>query len=137
MLKMTLYLLSLFVFSSYSDEINFDELIYKTGLFYEKKTDQVFSGDVTGSQSGKILNGRKEGEWKGFYENGNLLWIGFYEKGLNDSKWIEYHQNGKIFALGFYENGNKTGIWTLFDKNGKKIAEEIYNKDSITTKIYK
>ena len=134
---MILYFSSLFIFSSFSDEIDIDELIYKSGLFYEEKNDQIFSGYVTGSQSGNILNGQKVGKWKGFYENGNILWIGFYEKGLNNSKWIEYHENGKVFTSGFYEYGKKIGNWTFYDKKGEKIAEEIYNGVSVTTTIYK
>ena len=116
---------------------NFDQLEYKDGLLYKQEINEIFTGDVTGIQNGKVVNGLKEGEWKGFYENGNLLWSGFYKKGLNVSKWTEYHNNGKVFTVGHYKNGKKIGIWSFYDKKGKKIAEEIYHKDSVTTKIYK
>ena len=89
------------------------------------------------SQNGKVLHGLKEGEWKGFYDNGNLLWSGFYNKGLNISKWIEYHKNGKVFTMGHYENGKKIGVWLFYDEQGEKIAEEIFHNGSVTTKIYK
>ena len=139
MIKKSLYFLSFlfFVSYSYSNEIDYDLLKYKNGLLYIKEINAIFTGNVTGIQNGKVVNGLKEGEWKGFYENGNLLWSGFYNKGLNVSKWIEYHNNGKVFTTGHYENGKKIGIWTFYDKKGRKIAEEIFHNGSITTKIYK
>ena len=137
MIKISIYFLSLFFFYSYSNEIDFDQLEYKDGLLYKQEINEIFTGDVTGIQNGKVVNGLKEGEWKGFYENGNLLWSGFYSKGLNVSKWIEYHNNGKVFTVGHYKNGKKIGVWSFYDKKGKKIAEEIFHNDSVTTKIYK
>ena len=137
MLKITLYFFSLISVNSYSNEIDYDLLKYSNGLLYTKEINEIFTGNVTGIQNGKVINGLKEGEWKGFYENGNILWSGFYNKGLNVSKWIEYHNNGKVFSIGFYKSGKKIGVWSFYDKQGKKIADEIYKNDTVTTKIYK
>ena len=89
MLKISLYFLSIIFVTSYSNELDFQQLKYKNGLLYEQGIDKVFTGNVTGTQNGKVVNGLKEGEWKGFYENGNLLWSGSFNKGLNVS-------NGRI-----------------------------------------
>ena len=137
MFKISLYLFSLFFVTIYSDDIDYDQLKYTNGLLYKKEINEIFTGNVTGIQNGKVVNGLKEGEWKGFYENGNLLWSGFYNNGLNVSKWIEYHNNGKVFTIGHYDNGKKIGVWSFYDKHGKKIADEIYKNNNVTTKIYK
>ena len=137
MKKISFFFLSLFLITSYSNEIDFDQLKYENGLLYKKENNELFTGKTTGIQIGKVLNGLKEGAWKGFYENGNLLWSGFYNKGLNASKWVEYHNNGKIFTMGRYKNGKKIGIWSFYNKQGKKVADEIYKNDTVTTKIYK
>lgn len=137
MLKILIYFICLPIVSSFSDEIDYDQLIYKDGLLYQKEINDVFTGYVTGLQNGEVVNGLKEGGWKGFYENGKLFWSGFYNKGLNVSEWIEYHNNGKIFTIGKYENGKKIGVWSFYDEQGKKIAEEIFDNGSVTTKIYK
>ena len=137
MLKILLNFISMVIVNTYSDEIDYDQLKYKNGLLYHKEINEIFTGYVNGIQNGKVVNGLKEGEWKGFYENGNILWSGFYNKGLNVSKWIEYHNNGRIFTIGHYENGKKIGVWSFYDKQGKKIADEIYKNDTVTTKIYK
>ena len=137
MLKILLYFISLIIVYSYSDEIDYDQLKYKDGLLYQKQINEVFTGNVTGIQKGKVVNGLKEGKWNGFYENGNLLWSGFYNKGLNVSKWVEYHNNGKVFTIGHFDNGKKIGVWSFFDDHGKIIADEIYKDGTVTTKIYK
>ena len=137
MFKISLYLFSLFFVTIYSDDIDYDQLKYSNGLLYKNEINEIFTGNVTGIQNGKVVNGLKEGEWKGFYENGNLLWSGFYNNGLNVSKWIEYHNNGKVFTIGHYDNGKKIGVWSFYDKHGKKIADEIYKNNTVTTKIYK
>ena len=137
MFKISLYFFSLFFVNTYSDDIDYDQLKYTNGLLYKKEINEIFTGNVTGIQNGKVVNGLKEGAWKGFYENGNLLWSGFYSNGLNVSKWVEYHNNGKVFTIGYYDNGKKIGVWSFYDKHGKKIADEIYKNNTVTTKIYK
>ena len=86
MIKISIYFLSLFFFYSYSNEIDFDQLEYKDGLLYSQEINEIFTGDVTGIQKGKVVNGLKG---RGGF-NGNLLWSGFYNKGLNVSKVTEY-----------------------------------------------
>ena len=137
MLKVSFYFFVTFFVNSYSDDIDYDQLKYTNGLLYKNEINEIFTGNVTGIQNGKVVNGLKEGEWKGFYENGNLLWSGFYNNGLNVSKWVEYHNNGKIFTMGHYDNGKKIGVWSFYDKHGKKIADEIYKNGTVTTKIHK
>ena len=137
MFRITLYLFSLFFVNTYSDDIDYDQLNYTNGLLYKKEINEIFTGNVIGIQNGKVVNGLKEGEWKGFYENGNLLWSGFYNNGLNVSKWVEYHNNGKVFTMGYYDNGKKIGVWSFYNKHGEKIADEIYKNNTVTTKIYK
>ena len=126
MIKITIYFLSLFFFYSYSNEIDFDQLEYKDGLLSQTEINEIFTGDVTGIQNGKVVNGLKEGEWKGFYENGNLLWSGFYSKGLNVSKWIEYHNNGKVFTVGHYKNGKKLESGLFMIKKEKKLQKKFF-----------
>ena len=117
----------MFFFYSYSNEIDFDQLEYKDGLLYSQEINEIFTGDVTGIQNGKVVNGLKEGEWKGFYENGNLLWSGFYNKGLNVSKWIEYHNNGKVFLqLDTIKMEKKLESGLFMIKKEKKLQKKFF-----------
>ena len=99
--------------------------------------DLPFDGEVTGSQSGKIVQGKKHGPWTGFYEDGSVLWKGLYHQGITLS-WTEYHENGEVFVTGQFNNGKKDGQWDIYDKEGKLIAQEFFKAGSIIeTKIIK
>ena len=62
----------LFTSAGWSKTIDSDNLILKDGLYYEKFTDKPFTGKVTGEEQGKIIKGKREGEWLTYYENGKL-----------------------------------------------------------------
>ena len=49
--------------------LNFDNLVEKSGLYYEKDSDVPFSGEVTGKAEGNLKNGIPEGEWIEYYDN--------------------------------------------------------------------
>ena len=44
---------------------------------------------------GKYVNGKKDGVWKKFYEDGNLKEIRNYENGVKHGKHLGFFQNGK------------------------------------------
>ena len=63
------FLLSLISFPSLG--VDFDDLIERDGLFYEKFTDVPFTGKITGEEQGSLKKGKKEGEWV-LYHDGQL-----------------------------------------------------------------
>ena len=115
---------------SRADPTFWQDLYKKNGLYFERSVDKPFNGYVTGSQEGMLINGKKDGLWSGFYENGNLLWKGEYKEGKIIS-WKEFHSNGEIFVTGDYKNGEKSGVWRIFDKKGKLIAKELFENGKI------
>ncbi len=120
-----------------ANDINWDELVEKNGTYYHNSMELPFDGQVTGSQSGKIVQGKKDGPWIGFYEDGSVLWEGLYYRGTTLS-WKEYHDNGEIFVTGEFNNGKKDGRWDIYDKKGKLIAQEFFKSGKIIeTKIIK
>jgi antitoxin component YwqK of YwqJK toxin-antitoxin module len=56
-------------------------------------------------------NGRITGEWKWFYENGNLLRREEFRKGIEDGELEEYAIDGKLISKGEYCDGEKEGEW--------------------------
>ena len=81
MIKISLHFLSLFFFYSYSNEIDFDQLKYKDGLLYKQEINEIFTGNVTGIQKGKVVNGLKEGEGKDFMRMEIYYGLDFTTKG--------------------------------------------------------
>jgi len=75
------------------------------------------------------------------YSDGSLTYTGSYKDGKRDGKWTWYHENGMIKIEGKFKDGmNKVGIWTSYYENGQ-IREEVnytgaMNKDGIWTSYY-
>jgi antitoxin component YwqK of YwqJK toxin-antitoxin module len=90
-------------------------------LIYNEK------GKITGK--GIITReGKREGEWNFFYENGSLKADGKYSNNLESGKWSYYNTDGKIEQTGSYKNGKYDGIWIwYFKEDSIKREEEFYN----------
>ncbi|HWR94166.1 MAG TPA: hypothetical protein VN192_03085 [Flavobacterium sp.] len=65
-----------------------------------------------------------------FYENGQIQQVGFFENGKLEGNWVSYNENGDKIAMGEYTKGVKTGKW-LFWTN-EQLAEVDYSKNNIT-----
>ena len=99
-----LLIISCLLFTSvgWSKDINFDDLVKREKLYYEKFTDVPFTGNVTGRIQGKLKNGYKDGNWIIYFENGNLQDKSNYKDGKIEGEWLTYHDNGQL---------EKTEIW--------------------------
>ncbi len=68
-------------------------------------------------------NGKGEGLWIYFYENGNPSQFFFSSNGEHHGEYISYYENQKVKSKGEYQNGKKTGVWLYYDENGKRRKE--------------
>ena len=67
-------------------------------------------------------DGKKDGYWESFHDNGQLSEKGNYNDGLRVGVWVSYHDNGKLWVRGKYtKDGTRDASWEYFDKNGKKF----------------
>ena len=67
-------------------------------------------------------DGKKEGYWESFHDNGQLSEKGNYNNGLRVGVWESYHDNGKLWVRGKYtKDGTRDASWEYFDKDGKKF----------------
>jgi len=67
-------------------------------------------------------DGKKDGYWESFNDNGQLSEKGNYNEGLKVGVWESYHDNGKLWVRGKYtKDGTRDDSWEYFDKNGKKF----------------
>ena len=59
MIKHLLIIISLLLTSvSWSNDVDSGDLVKRDGLYYEKFTNEPFTGNVTGRTQGKIKNGK-------------------------------------------------------------------------------
>ena len=72
-----------------------DDLVKRDGLYYKKFTDVPFTGNITGkTDQGIIRNGKKEGPWVYYHDNGQLDDKGTYNDGKHDGPWVSYSSDG-------------------------------------------
>ena len=129
-------------------EIDFKELIITDGLYYKKFTEVPFTGNVIGQSQGFIKNGKMEGSWIGYWDNGQLSYKGEYKNGKREGSWISYWDNGQLKSKGNWKNGKTEGSWiSYYDngqlmykgdfKNGKEDGSWVwFNKDGTVWKDY-
>ena len=47
-------------------------------------------------REGRVKNGKNDGLWKGYYENGELMEEGNFKIGKKVGSWKYYNQDGKL-----------------------------------------
>lgn len=87
--------------------------------------------NVTLTLQGKYMNGKKEGNWKGFI--GNALYVdSYHSKGLKNGDWVFYSKDGSISSkhtwktgkkqsVHFYENNEISSSLILVNENNSSI----------------
>ena len=137
--------------------INESELILQNNLWFKEDSNIPFSGTVyrkTENEKkiiGKLIkgekvgyweeiqllirtegnykDGNKDGEWNGWYHNGQHGYKGSYLNGEKEGKWIGWYKNGQKSYEGKYINGKKEFHWIYLDDSGQKMLEGKYFND--------
>ena len=66
-----------------------------------------------------------------YFENGKVQQEGFFKNGKLDGTWISYDENGNKSSVATYYNGEKTGKWLFW--NGKNLNEVEYSNSKIAS----
>jgi hypothetical protein len=69
-----------------------ENLVYREGLFYKKSTDVPFTGKVTGKAQGSVRNGKRDGPWVYYLDNGKLLFKGTGKDGKLVGPLVSYNR---------------------------------------------
>jgi hypothetical protein len=89
------------------------DLVKRDGVYYKKFTETPFTGKIFGKQQGSIKDGKKEGKWVRYHENGQLMGKGSWKNGKQEGEWVEYDYLGQLREKGNYKNGEKEGEWVI------------------------
>jgi TonB family protein len=76
------------------------------------------------SSSGKVKNYHRNGQWKYYDENGNVVTIANFVLDTIHGKYDEFYSDGKPFIKGQYCMNKKCGNWKTYDMKGKVISDE-------------
>jgi antitoxin component YwqK of YwqJK toxin-antitoxin module len=112
--------------SSESWAIGAYDLVEREGLYYEKFTDVPFTGKIDYQSKLSFKGGKPQGEWVGYYENGQLRSKVNYVNGNLHGKKFSYYNNGQLRSKENYVNGKKHGEWFYYRHNGLLAKKENY-----------
>ncbi len=80
------------------------------------------SGKV--SASGKVKNYHRNGQWKYYDDQGNVVTIANFVFDTINGKYEEFYADGKPFVKGQYCMNRKCGNWKTYDNTGLMISDE-------------
>ena len=103
--------------------------------FKGEGADQYLAKDVFYYPDGRIKmegeynkDGKKDGKWIYWYQNGNKWSEGYFSDGLDNGLRKTWHENGQKHYQGHYDKGKRVGTWKFYDENGKMVKEIDYDK---------
>lgn len=113
---------------SYHDE-NTPQLVYfyKTDKNGNKTQEKIgvaeFFPNKQERLGGALKNGKEEGKWYVFYQDGTVQTEVSYMDGIQHGVYNLYREDGKPLIKGHYDHGNCDGTWYWYDTNGKQIKK--------------
>ena len=109
------------------NEYNIEQLIRmdETPSFNHKSTDQVVNGKIFQVLEndkkvylGQLINGKPDGLWIKWSDNGNKIEESNYKNGLLKGYFVLYHSNGSKSLEGSILHGKKNGLFAMYHENG-------------------
>ena len=113
-------------------EYDINHVLEKKGVYIKKFSDEEVNGSayqMFGDMKmdlGYIKNGKKEGLWTWWFENGEKKNEGTFKDGKENGLHKWWYENGHKSEERTYKNGIKEGLWTKWYNNGQKGIEETY-----------
>jgi len=104
--------------SSVGWSLEYKDLVERDGVYYKKFSDVPFTGKTTGQEQGSFKNGKKDGSWIEYWDNGQLNYKGDFKNGNLDGSYISYWDNGQLLTKGNWKNGKEEGYWVYYNKDG-------------------
>lgn len=115
----------------YAGNILYSDLVQIKGIYYKKKSSNVFTGKVVGIYEGEFKEGMKHGEFIKYYGNGKVLSkINFFENRLNGN-WTEYYRNGNLLIKKTFKNDLLEGEYIDYYSFGQVLSKRFYMKDKL------
>ena len=117
---LTSVVLLVFLFPSLAlgQGVTMDDLVERNGLYYEKFTNVPFTGKTTGKIQGSFKDGKMDGPYVFYWNNGQVHQKGTWKDGKRDGPWVTYWSNGQLYLKGTYKDGVKDGPWIAYRKDG-------------------
>ena len=123
-------LLALSLTASGAFATSMDDLVRVDGLYYKKFTDVPFTGKLDeGLERGAFKNGKREGPWVEYWDNGRLAAKGAYKNGKEEGPWVQYWENGQLLIKHASKNGKEEGPWVKYWDDGQLSGKGSYKNE--------
>ena len=114
--------------------ISYDKLLIRENLYFKKFSNFEFTGIVQTyyengqlKENGEIINGKKLGLWKEFFQDGQLYISSNWEENLRHGVTKVYFENsGNLQTIERYEKGKLNGLMETFYENGNRSIIQYY-----------
>lgn len=84
---------------------------------------------------GEISNGKENGKWQYWDENGRLTNEGYFKEGKQDSLWITYGENGNVVGKDNYRDGLLYGLSEVYFPDGQ-VEASVYCENNLMNGEY-
>ena len=111
---------------AFAEVFNSENLIERNNIFYEKFNDVPISGEVTGLSTGILIEGKRDGIWRWYHTNGQLITKAEFKNGIRNGFFEDYFYNGQMGAQGDYKNGVRHGLWKFYGQDGSLRVSQRY-----------
>jgi antitoxin component YwqK of YwqJK toxin-antitoxin module len=113
-------------FADKTPQATWEVKIYSDGSKVKDGPYHEFYPDGNKFVEGKYANGKQEGEWKFWADNGKLNKAQTYHVGKLDGSWTLYHDDGNKERDESYKAGVRDGKWTFYGAKNQPIQQEEY-----------
>ena len=114
-------------------KMDINNLIERDGLLYTLNDNKPYTGKVFSfnekchkESEMTYKNGKQDGLFTFWHENGQKKWEGTVNDGKPDGLLISWNESGQKTVEETYKNGKQDGKLTFFYENGQKELEETY-----------
>jgi len=113
-----------------SQTVDLDMLVATDSVALDKTTMKPFNGVVTceWGENGRLIDGRADGPWREWHDNGQLMMEVNYNNGRQDGLSRRWHEDGKLSMEIHYKDGKMDGISRGWSPDGQLLREE-HHKD--------
>ena len=112
------FIITSFFLISCESTVNLEDLEEKNKIYYKKRSNIPYSGKIDGISFGIYTKGQmKDGKAQG--------------------EWFFYHNNGNLDRVGKFINGKQNGKWYFYDNNAKHLKTEVFDEGKLIETINK
>jgi len=131
-LTLSILLILLFVNSELNYFQQYRIAVAKNDIFYSEDNSVPFTGKMLDTLDNNLIvefnvvNGLKQGKFSLLNMDGSFAVQGYMNKNKNDGNWKYYYEGGQLECTGNFDNDNMTGKWRWFHLNGALKCEGTY-----------